>query len=84
MWGQNNDIVKLKSEKYDLSSVGRVKLNSRIGSEVEEAYGELNREDILRVIDIIVNLKDGIGEYDDIDHLGNRRVRSVGELVENH
>ena len=50
---------------------------------MEEAYGELNREDILRVIDIIVNLKDGIGEYDDIDHLGNRRVRSVGELVEN-
>ena len=50
---------------------------------VEEAYGELNREDILSVIDIIVNLKDGVGEYDDIDHLGNRRVRSVGELVEN-
>ena len=50
---------------------------------VEEDYGELNREDILSVIDIIVNLKDGIGEYDDIDHLGNRRVRSVGELVEN-
>ena len=75
--------LKLKSEKYDLSSVGRVKLNSRIGSQAEEYYGELNREDILSVIDIIVNLKDGIGEYDDIDHLGNRRVRSVGELVEN-
>ena len=73
----------MKSEKYDLSSVGRVKLNSRIGSLLEESYGELNREDILSVIDIIVNLKDGIGEYDDIDHLGNRRVRSVGELVEN-
>ena len=83
LWVHNNDIVKLKSEKYDLSSVGRVKLNSRIGSEVEEAYGELNRDDILSVIDIIVNLKDGIGDYDDIDHLGNRRVRSVGELVEN-
>ena len=63
--------------------MGRVKLNSRIGSQVEEDSGELNREDILSVIDIIVNLKDGIGEYDDIDHLGNRRVRSVGELVEN-
>ena len=83
LWVHNNDIVKLKSEKYDLSAVGRVKLNSRIGSVVEEAYGELNRDDILSVIDIIVNLKDGIGEYDDIDHLGNRRVRSVGELVEN-
>ena len=73
----------MKSEKYDMSSVGRVKLNSRIGSNLEESYGELSREDILSVIDIIVNLKDGIGEYDDIDHLGNRRVRSVGELVEN-
>ena len=82
-WVKNNDISKLKSEKYDLSSVGRVKLNSRIGSQAEEYYGELNREDILSVIDIIVNLKDGIGEYDDIDHLGNRRVRSVGEFVEN-
>ncbi len=83
LWVHNNDIVKLKSEKYDLSAVGRVKLNSRIGSVVQEDYGELNRDDILSVIDIIVNLKDGIGEYDDIDHLGNRRVRSVGELVEN-
>ncbi len=83
LWVLNDEIIKLKSEKYDLSSVGRVKLNSRIGSEVEESYGELNREDILSVIDTIVNLKDGIGEYDDIDHLGNRRVRSVGELVEN-
>ena len=54
-----------------------------LGSNLEESYGELSREDILSVIDIIVNLKDGIGEYDDIDHLGNRRVRSVGELVEN-
>ena len=78
LWVHNNDIVKLKSEKYDLSSVGRVKLNSRFGSEVEEAYGELNREDILSVIDIVVNLKDGVGEYDDIDHLGNR---SEGQLV---
>ena len=66
-----------------MSSVGRVKLNSRIGSKLEESYGELSMEDILSVIDIIVNLKNGIGEYDDIDHLGNRRVRSVGELVEN-
>ena len=83
LWIDNSEFKKIKSEKYDLSSVGRVKLNSRIGSKVEESYGELNREDILSVIDIIVNLKDGIGEYDDIDHLGNRRVRSVGELVEN-
>ena len=47
----------MKSEKYDLSSVGRVKLNSRIGSKLEESYGELSREDILSVIDIVVNLK---------------------------
>ena len=83
LWIKNKEFKKMKSEKYDMSSVGRVKLNSRIGSNLEESYGELSREDILSVIDIIVNLKDGIGEYDDIDHLGNRRVRSVGELVEN-
>ncbi|MEC8099878.1 MAG: DNA-directed RNA polymerase subunit beta [Pseudomonadota bacterium] len=83
LWVHNTEIEKTKSEKYDLSSVGRVKLNSRIGSNVEEDYGELNKEDILSVVEIITKLKDGIGEFDDIDHLGNRRVRSVGELVEN-
>ena len=56
-WVKNNDIVKLKSEKYDLSAVGRVKINSRIDHRLKKHYGELNREDILSVIDIIVNLK---------------------------
>ncbi len=83
LWVKTQDIVKLESEKYDLSSVGRVKLNARLNSVIEENYGELQISDILNVINIVINLKDGIGECDDIDHLGNRRVRSVGELVEN-
>ena len=83
LWVRNEDIVKLESEKYDLSSVGRVKLNARLNSKIAEEFGELQLEDILQVIKIVINLKDGIGECDDIDHLGNRRVRSVGELVEN-
>ena len=83
MWVKNEDIVKLESEKYDLSAVGRVKLNARLNSSIAEDFGELQVEDILQVIKIVINLKDGIGHCDDIDHLGNRRVRSVGELVEN-
>ena len=83
LWVKTKQLKKLESEKYDLSSVGRVKLNARLKSEIIEAYGELQKEDILKVIDLIIQLKDGIGEFDDIDHLGNRRVRSVGELVEN-
>jgi DNA-directed RNA polymerase subunit beta len=83
LWVKNKDITKLDSEKYDLSAVGRVKLNARLKSSIEEGFGELQMSDILNVIDTIVKLRDGIGEHDDIDHLGNRRVRSVGELVEN-
>jgi len=83
LWVKNDDIIKLESEKYDLSAVGRVKLNARLHSSIPEEFGELQIEDILQVIKIVINLKDGIGECDDIDHLGNRRVRSVGELVEN-
>ena len=83
LWVKTSEINKLKSEKYDLSSVGRVKLNARLDSTIKEEYGELTKDDILKVINIVINLKDGIGEHDDIDHLGNRRVRSVGELVEN-
>ncbi len=71
------------SERYDLSSVGRVKMNARIGQETEDSLRVLRKEDILAVIKIMVDLKDGRGEIDDIDHLGNRRVRSVGELMEN-
>ena len=71
------------AERYDLSSVGRVKMNARLGQETEDSLGTLRKEDILSVVKIMVDLKDGRGEIDDIDHLGNRRVRSVGELMEN-
>jgi DNA-directed RNA polymerase subunit beta len=71
------------SERYDLSTVGRVKMNIRLGLEVEDSMRVLRREDILAVIRTLVDLRDGRGEIDDIDHLGNRRVRSVGELMEN-
>ena len=69
--------------RYDLSAVGRVKMNSRLEQETEDSIRVLRREDILEVVKILVNLKNGKGEIDDIDHLGNRRVRSVGELMEN-
>ena len=71
------------SERYDLSSVGRVKMNARLGFETEDTLRVLRKEDILSVVKTLVELKDGKGEIDDIDHLGNRRVRSVGELMEN-
>ncbi len=71
------------SERYDLSSVGRVKMNARLGFETEDTVRVLRKEDILAVVKTLVELKDGKGEIDDIDHLGNRRVRSVGELMEN-
>jgi DNA-directed RNA polymerase subunit beta len=70
-------------ERYDLSDVGRVKMNMRLGLEVSDDVRVLRKEDILEVIKTLVELKDGKGEIDDIDHLGNRRVRSVGELMEN-
>ncbi len=71
------------SERYDLSAVGRVKMNSRLEFETDDSIRILRKEDILAVVKILVELKDGRGEIDDIDHLGNRRVRSVGELMEN-
>ena len=71
------------SERYDLSAVGRVKMNARLGIETEDTMRTLRKEDILAVVKVLVELKDGRGEIDDIDHLGNRRVRSVGELMEN-
>jgi DNA-directed RNA polymerase subunit beta len=70
-------------ERYDLSAVGRVKLNMRLDLDCEDTVTTLRREDIIAVIKELVNLKDGKGEIDDIDNLGNRRVRSVGELLEN-
>jgi DNA-directed RNA polymerase subunit beta len=71
------------SERYDLSAVGRVKLNMRLGLDAPDTMTTLRREDILAVVKELVNLKDGKGEIDDIDNLANRRVRSVGELLEN-
>jgi DNA-directed RNA polymerase subunit beta len=71
------------ADRYDLSAVGRVKLNMRLGLDAEDTITTLRREDILAVVKELVDLKDGKGEVDDIDNLGNRRVRSVGELLEN-
>ncbi len=71
------------SERYDLSAVGRVKLNMRLDLDVDDSIRVLRKEDIVEVIRTLVNLRDGKGAIDDIDNLGNRRVRSVGELMEN-
>ncbi|MEQ5774867.1 MULTISPECIES: DNA-directed RNA polymerase subunit beta [unclassified Thalassospira] len=71
------------AERYDLSAVGRVKMNARLNLECPDTVRVLRREDILEVVRVLIDLKDGRGEIDDIDHLGNRRVRSVGELMEN-
>ncbi|MBX3523518.1 MAG: DNA-directed RNA polymerase subunit beta [Xanthobacteraceae bacterium] len=71
------------AERYDLSAVGRVKMNMRLNLDCPDTVRVLRREDILAVIKTLVDLRDGKGEIDDIDNLGNRRVRSVGELMEN-
>jgi DNA-directed RNA polymerase subunit beta len=71
------------SERYDLSAVGRVKMNMRLELDAADTVRVLRREDILAVIKTLHELRDGKGDVDDIDHLGNRRVRSVGELMEN-
>ncbi len=70
-------------DRYDLSAVGRMKFNRRVGRDEIEGLGTLSNQDIVDVIRILVELRNGRGEIDDIDHLGNRRVRSVGELAEN-
>ena len=71
------------SERYDLSSVGRVKMNMRLELDCPDDVRILRKEDVLAVLQTLVGLRDGRGEIDDIDNLGNRRVRSVGELLEN-
>ena len=71
------------AEKYDLSSVGRVKINGRLNLDIPDDFRILSKKDIFEIVKTLLNLKDGHGEVDDIDNLGNRRVRSVGELVEN-
>ncbi len=70
-------------DRYDLSGVGRMKFNRRVGRKEIEGSGVLNREDILAVLKILIEIRNGKGTVDDIDHLGNRRVRSVGEMAEN-
>ncbi len=71
------------AERYDLSAVGRVKMNMRLDLDAPDTVRVLRRADIIAVVRALVDLRDGRGEIDDIDHLGNRRVRSVGELMEN-
>jgi len=77
------DTLFFDSERYDLSAVGRVKMNMRLDLDAEDTVRTLRREDIVACIKALVELRDGRGDIDDIDHLGNRRVRSVGELMEN-
>jgi len=69
--------------RYDLSPVGRVKMNARLNFEFDDQQRVLAKRDILAILKVLIDLKDGRGQVDDIDHLGNRRVRSVGELMEN-
>ena len=71
------------ADRYDLSDVGRMKMNTRVGLDVDGNIWTLTKEDILAIIKTLIDIKDGKGVVDDIDHLGNRRVRSVGELIEN-
>ena len=70
-------------ERYDLSTVGRMKFNRRVGFDENKGTGVLTKEDILAVMKVLINIRNGSGEVDDIDHLGNRRIRSVGEMAEN-
>ncbi|GIT14531.1 MAG: hypothetical protein CM1200mP36_02870 [Gammaproteobacteria bacterium] len=71
------------SERYDLSAVGRMKFNRRVGRDESEGDSILSKEDILDVLSTLIDIRNGKGNVDDIDHLGNRRVRSVGEMAEN-
>ncbi|HRM73657.1 MAG TPA: DNA-directed RNA polymerase subunit beta, partial [Paracoccus sp. (in: a-proteobacteria)] len=77
------DSLFFDGERYDLSAVGRVKMNMRLDLDAPDTQRTLRKEDIIACIRGLVELRDGKGEIDDIDHLGNRRVRSVGELMEN-
>jgi DNA-directed RNA polymerase subunit beta len=70
-------------ERYDLSGVGRMKFNRRVGRDDSEGSGVLDQDDILAVLQVLMDIRNGKGSVDDIDHLGNRRVRSVGEMAEN-
>jgi len=70
-------------DRYDLSTVGRMKFNRRVGFDEGAGAGVLTKDDILAVMKVLINIRNGNGEVDDIDHLGNRRIRSVGEMAEN-
>jgi DNA-directed RNA polymerase subunit beta (EC 2.7.7.6) len=71
-------------ERYDLSAVGRVKMNQRLGLDEDDTVRVLRKRDIIEIVRVLLKLKDGQEQVDDIDNLGNRRVRPVGELLENH
>ncbi len=71
------------ADRYDLSAVGRMKFNRRVGRDTSEGEGVLEKQDILDVLKTLIDIRNGYGTVDDIDHLGNRRVRSVGEMAEN-
>jgi DNA-directed RNA polymerase subunit beta len=71
------------NDRYDLSGVGRMKFNRRLGREETEGEGTLSRDDIIDVLKTLIDIRNGKGTVDDIDHLGNRRIRSVGEMAEN-
>jgi DNA-directed RNA polymerase subunit beta len=77
------DNLFFSPDRYDLSAVGRMKFNRRLGRSEITGLGVLTREDIIDVLKELINIRNGLGTVDDIDHLGNRRVRSVGEMVEN-
>jgi len=70
-------------DRYDLSRVGRMKFNRRIGADTDEGEGILSKEDVIAVVETLLSIRNGKGIVDDIDHLGNRRIRSVGEMAEN-
>ena len=72
-----------EADRYDLSPVGRMKFNRRLSREETEGKGTLDKEDILNVMQVLIDIRNGNGTVDDIDHLGNRRIRSVGEMAEN-
>ena len=77
------DSLFFDADRYDLSAVGRVKMNMRLNMDAQDTVRVLRRDDIISCVNALVELRDGKGDVDDIDHLGNRRVRSVGELMEN-
>ncbi|WP_341502809.1 DNA-directed RNA polymerase subunit beta [Gallaecimonas sp. GXIMD4217] len=77
------DNLFFSEERYDLSTVGRMKFNRRVGRDDNDGTGVLDKDDIISVMKTLIEIRNGRGEVDDIDHLGNRRIRSVGEMAEN-